>query len=107
MIRECDVLGQLDLGEHPLQTDVRVLEGSNCTYHENERLVEVTSGCVELYIPEGYALVCQQSTVAPRPHVYLRTSLCDRNKVYVSKGNFFGLVKLEPLNVVQTTYAKS
>ena len=107
MARECDVLGQLDREEHALQTDVRVLEGSDCTYHENERLVQVTSGCVELYIPEGYAVVCQQSTVAPKSHVYLRTPLYDRNKVYVSKGNVFGLVKLEPLNVVQATYAQS
>lgn len=107
MTRECDVLGQLDSESTFVQTNVSLLEDSDCVYHKDGRFVEVTAGKVEVHIPIGYVVVCQLSTGSPKAHVYWPTDLDHENKICVTEGIAFGLVKLEPLNVVKTTCTQS
>lgn len=104
MARECDVLGQLDMDEEqPLQVNVVTSEYSNYVYHKNECLLEVTSGKVDVQIPEGYAVVFRTSTNVLNNQVYTRIYLNEENGVRVDKGSVFGLVKLTPLNIVNST----
>lgn len=107
MTRECDVLGQLDGDDiSSLQVNLVLPEGSDYAYHKSERLLEATSGKVGVQIPEGYVAVWRTSTNKLKSRVYTRTDLNEENGVWIDEGDVLGLIRLEPLDLVETFNSK-